>query len=116
MTKPNRQAQQFEIVVGTSAPRFYQLTNDGGTLIGTGFTVALSISKLVDGAPTAIESAPSVEWLDQAAGTVRVSGLEVLTLGNYLVRYKLTDLDDEIDYCPNDGPADIWRVVPVPAR
>jgi hypothetical protein len=112
----NQQAQQFVIPVGTSAPRFFALTSDGSVINGTGFTVELEIFKLVAGVATDVASAPSVEWLNQAGGTVRVSGLEVLELGNYLVRYKLTDLDDEIDYCPNGDKADIWRVVPIPAR
>lgn len=103
---------------GTSEPQDFELLSDDEALDGTGFDVDIVIYTYVEGrAPVALNlgsPAPSVEWLDQAAGTVRVTGCESLDAGTYLVRYRLTDGDDKDGFFPNGMQADVWRVVAVP--
>lgn len=105
------------IPVGTSEPQDFQFRNAiaGGAataIVGTGLTVTLQIHDARTG--VAVASPPSVAWLDQAAGTVRVTGTGTLALGSYLVRYKLTDAGTLVGFAPNGAQADIWRVVKVP--
>lgn len=109
------------IPVGTSEPQDFELRNDGEALDGTGFDVELEIyQNVADSDPVAPEGspppAPTVEWLAQAQGTVRVTGVEDLAVGQYLVRFKLTDDNEKDGFFPNGAKADIWRVVPVPGR
>jgi hypothetical protein len=105
-------SKTYRIVQGTSEPQDFQLYDDDVELIGTGFTVALKVyanGTLVSTNP------PTVAWLSQAAGTVRVSGVENLTAGEYHVRYTLTDGSSKVGYIPG-GPnimeADRWIIVP----
>ena len=97
--------QTYTIVYGTEEPQDFQLYDDGVALVGTGLTVSLTIRE------TLTVTAPTVAWLDQAAGTVRVSGCEVLPVGRYHVRYKLTDGNGDDGFAPNGDLADIWNVV-----
>jgi hypothetical protein len=110
------QPQTFTIVVGTSEPLDFELRDKGIAIDGSGLTIALAITQLVDGQPATVTSPPTVAWLDIAAGTVRVSGAGALPVGNYLVRYQVTDNGGRVGFFPNGDKADIWRVVPVPAR
>lgn len=99
------------IPYGTSEPQDFQLNDDGEALVGTGLTVELVIMRANGealGSP-----APSVAWLSQSGGTVRVSDVDVLPVGNYSVRYSLTDGLGIVGYAPNGDSADTWDVVPV---
>lgn len=102
-----------DIVVGTSEPQDFALTERGAPLVGTGFTVSLEI--VANEGSTLPEDLPTVAWLDQAAGTVRVTGVEALGVGGYRVRFKLTDVGSNIGFSPNGEKADLWRVVAVGA-
>ena len=56
---------------------------------------------------------PTVAWLDQATGTVRVTGVDLLPPGSYSVRYQLMDGIGNVGYAPNGDTADDWDVVQV---
>ena len=97
------------IVVGTSEPQDFQLQDNGANLVGTGLTIALEFRETSDELDDVL-----VAWLDQAAGTVRVTGTEGLIRGTYHVRFKLTDLGGKVGYVPNlQKPSDEWLVVRV---
>lgn len=99
------------IPFGTSEPQDFALLDEGAPLVGTGLTLELVITE-ANG--TALGSpAPTVAWLVQADGTVRVLGTETLSLGSYSVRYQLTDGLGQVGYAPNGDAADTWDVVPV---
>lgn len=99
------------IPYGTSEPQDFALFDDGVALVGTGLTVELVITR-ANG--TAVGSpVPSVAWLDQSGGTVRVSGVDTLSVGSYSVRYQLTDGLGTVGYAPNGDAADDWEVVRV---
>lgn len=68
---------------------------------------------VTDGSVTWKEVTPTVAWLVAADGTVRVTGVEVLPLGNYRVRYRLTDGAGKFGFAPNGEKADLWTVVSV---
>jgi hypothetical protein len=104
------------IPVGTSEPQDFALRNAGEAINATGYTVALEISQLVNGVAVDVSSPPSAAWLSAATGSVRVTGVETLGIGNYLVRYKVTDTLGKIAFFPNGDKADQWRVVAIPAR
>jgi hypothetical protein len=112
----NQQAAIHVIPVGTSEPQIFELRNEGAAIDATDFGLELEISQLVNGAPVAVTSPLTAAWSSAAAGTVRVTGVETLAIGNYLVRYKVTDTGGLVGFFPNGDKADIWRVVPVPAR
>lgn len=103
------------IPVGTSEPQDFELIDSGRPVNGTGVTVALEISKRVGDALVAVDTPPTVDWLDRTAGTVRVTGVETLTAGSYLVRFRLTDGSGKVGYTPNRERADLWIVVAIPA-
>lgn len=104
---------RFVIVEGTSEPYEFQLYNNGAALVGTGLDVFLELYQR----STAITESPmpSVAWLSQATGTVRVTGLETLEKGNYRVRYRLEDSGNLVGFAPNQDAADEWTVVRVRA-
>jgi len=105
------------IPVGTSEPQDFALTDDGEALVGTGLDVALEIHAWDGTTMTEVlEDVPTVAWLNQAGGTVRVTGVENLAIGNYFVRFSLTNVADDIGYVPNGAKADLWSVVAIPAR
>lgn len=95
-----------DIVLGTTEPQDFQLLDDHVALVGTGLTIGLAFREAVDTPPTAA-------WLDQAAGTVRVTGVDELPVGEYHVRFTLTDSGGNVGYAPNAAPPDVWRVVRV---
>jgi hypothetical protein len=100
-----------DIPYGTSEPQDFALLDEGSPLVGTGLTVDLVITR-ANG--TSVGSpVPTVAWLDQALGTVRVSGVEGLALGSYRVRYQLTDGGGSVGFSPNGAVADTWNVVRV---
>lgn len=105
-------SKTYRIVEGTSEPQDFQLYDDDAALVGTGLTLGLAIYQ--NG--TAVSSPPTVAWLSQAAGTVRVSSMNLLSAGEYHVRYTVTDSGSKVGYVPG-GPnvveADRWIIVPV---
>lgn len=96
------------IPVGTSEPQDFALFNDGVALDGTGLSVALDI--FTDEGES-FSPAPTVVWLDQSAGTVRVTDTDGLTVGMYRVRFALTDNASQKGFAPNGQPAMFWDVV-----
>lgn len=99
------------IPFGTSEPQDFELRDRGDPVVGTGLTVTLVIVAL-----SGAEIDPLLtlaDWLDELAGTVRVTGVENLAVGNYRVRFKLTDVLNTIGYAPNGEKADLWSVVAV---
>lgn len=103
----------FYIPLGTSEPQDFALRNDGEPFDGTGFN-SLEIEVYLSGQTTVVEYGPTVAWLSQAHGTVRVSDVDQLDVGSYLVRFKVTDSDGKIGYFPNGKSASVWAVVPIP--
>lgn len=100
------------IPYGTSEPQDVQLKNGGVAYDGTGLQVELVIARTTSagvGSP-----APVADWLDASTGTVRITGVEVLEVGNYKVRYRITDGASTIGYFPNGESYDTWEVVTVP--
>ena len=91
------------MVVGTSEPQDFQLEDDNANLDGSGWDVDIEFR-------TGGEDV-TVAWLNQAAGTVRVSGLEDLAAGIYYFRFTLTD-GSSLAYVPSTDPVTL-RVVPV---
>lgn len=96
------------IVEGTTEPQDFALLSDQVALVGTGLTLGIDFRETSDELDDVV-----VAWLDQAAGTVRVTGLEGLPTGNYHVRFTLTDGGGTVGYAPNGSAADEWRVVRV---
>jgi hypothetical protein len=109
----NHQSVQHAIPVGTNEPQDFLLKNSGVPFDGSGCTIALEIKLYFNNTTTVVASPPSIAWLDQAGGKVRVTGVAALAIGNYLVRYKVTDAFGNIGYFPNGDKADLWRVVPI---
>jgi hypothetical protein len=105
-------SRTYRIVEGTTEPQDYQILDDGDALVGTGFDVGLNVYLNGQLVTTGV---PTVAWLSQAAGTVRVSGMDGLAAGEYAVRYTLTDGSAKVGYVPG-GPnvekADRWIVTP----
>jgi hypothetical protein len=112
----NQTPQLHVIPVGTSEPQDFQLRDKGVAVDATGYTVELQISRLENGSPVAVSPPPAIAWLSAASGTVRVTGVETLAIGNYLVRYRVTDTGGKVGFFPNGERADQWRVVAIPAR
>lgn len=98
----------YTIPLGTSEPYDFELRDNGAAKDGSGLDVSLQIARK-DGA--AIASPPTVAWLDQAAGRVRVTGLDGLAAGSYVVRFQLTDGAAQVGFVPNGGQPDVWQVV-----
>lgn len=103
---------RYVIPLGTSEPQDFELRNNGVAINGTGYAIGIEVARFADGAVIGVP-APSIAWLVQAAGTVRVTGVEAFVAGNYLVRFRLTDGSSKIAYVPNGEHADLWLVVPV---
>jgi hypothetical protein len=97
---------QHTMVYGTTEPQDFQLYDDGDVLVGTGFTLEIEFRE-----PNV---SATVEWLAQATGQVRVTDMIGMSEGKtYHFRFKLTDQNDKIGYCPNTHAADEWFVVRV---
>lgn len=99
------------IPFGTSEPQDFQLLNDGVALDGTGLTLSIEVETPRGQAVSPLPI--TAVWLDQAAGTVRVTGIEDLPKGRYRVRYVLTNGASQLGYVPNGQQPDIWHVVEV---
>jgi hypothetical protein len=94
------------MVVGTTEPQDFELLETGAALVGTDLDVEIEFREDVSGVTAA--------WLDQAGGTVRVTGAENLLARTYHFRFKLTDGSDDFGYIPNlDTAPNEWRVVRV---
>ncbi len=92
-----------EMVLGTSEPQDFQLLNNKQPLDGTGLTVGIEFREVgVIGVTAA--------WLDQAAGTVRVTGVENLERKTYHARFTLTDGSGKVGYVPGPSDAFDWVV------
>jgi hypothetical protein len=102
---------KHDIPVGTSEPQDFQLRANGAAINGTGLTIGIEVYS----GGVLLVTQPTIAWLNQASGTVRVTGIEALTLGSYEVRFKLTDGAGKIAYCPNGLKADDWQVVAISA-
>jgi hypothetical protein len=100
----------YYIVYGTTEPQDFQLTDDGENLVGTSLTIGIVVYR-----GTTLVVGISVAWLDQANGTVRVTGVESLAADEYQVRYTLTDSGGKVGLIPSGRQADRWLVVPVAA-
>lgn len=96
------------IVEGTTEPQDFALLDDGAALVGTGFDLGIDFRETSDELDDVV-----VAWLNQATGTVRVTGLEGLPTGKYHVRFTLTDGAGKVGYVPNGVGADEWSVVRV---
>ena len=95
------------MVVGTTEPQDFQLLDDHAPLVGTGLDIDIEFrANEVDA-----EDLPSVAWLSQATGTVRVTDVESLAVGTYHFRFTLTDSGGKVGYVPNESATDVWRVV-----
>jgi hypothetical protein len=94
------------MVVGTTEPQDFELLESGAALDGTDLEVEIEFREDVSGV--------TVAWLDQAGGTVRVSGAENLSARTYHFRFKVTDNSDDFGYIPNlESAPNEWRVVRV---
>ncbi len=101
-------------MLGTTDPEDFVLTN----IVGDDLDVTLEIYKRTgfgQGDLAEVEEPPDVDWLDEEARTVRVTGLENLALGAYQVRFKISQGADH-GYVPDGEHADLWIVVPVGNR
>ena len=98
----------YDIVLGTSEPQDFQLTDDGEDQVGTSLTIGIVVYQ-----GTTLVDDIDIAWLDQTAGTVRVTGIESLAAGEYHVRYTLTDSGGKVGFVPSGREADRWLVAPV---
>lgn len=100
-----------DVPVGTTEPQDFALFNGASALDGAGLTVSLVFETE---AGVAVDPAPTIAWLSQAGGTVRITGAGGLAVGRYYVRVKVTDGSGLVGFFPNDAAKWTWRVVPVP--
>lgn len=99
----------LQMVVGTSEPQDARLTDDGVALDGTSWDITIEFREHLDEL-----SEVQVEWLDQDAGTVRLTGTENVPVGHYHFRFKITDGSGDDAYVPSgDKPAAVFAVVRV---
>jgi hypothetical protein len=109
---PATLGKTYYIVEGTSEPQDFQIWDHDNEEAepGTGLTVAI---KVYSNGTLITSSPPTVAWLSQAGGTVRVSGVENLAAGEYRVRFTLTDTNSKVGFVPG-GPlvseSDRWIV------
>lgn len=98
------------LVVGTSEPQDFQITEDGSALTGTALTIGIEFAE-----DSVVEAGDvTVAWLSQTDGTVRVTDIQDLPLGSHKFRWTLTDGGGKKGYVPNlDAAPNIWRVVKV---
>jgi len=94
--------------VGTTEPQDFAIFSNGDPFVGTAITVGIEVYTETG---VAVAPAPSAAWLNQIGGTVQVTDLEALTVGNYRVRFRLSDSGGSIGYAPNGQPAMQWAVV-----
>jgi hypothetical protein len=103
------------LVLGTSEPQDFQLTDDDLPLVGTSLTLGIQFrTSGLSAAKVAAIAALTTAWISQAAGTVRLSSTEGLPVGEYHFRWSLTDTGGKVGYIPNlDASPNILRVVKV---
>lgn len=99
----------YTMPVGTSEPADFQIFDDGAATDGTGLLVELLLYR----AGSLVDQSLTVEWLDQSAGTVRVTGTEDLAVGSYKFRFRLTGGAGSVGFAPNAGASGNWRVTKV---
>ena len=104
-TPQNARGNLYEIVYGTTEPQDFQLLDDSEDQVGTGLEVGIVVYR-----GTTLVEGITVAWLSQANGTVRVSGVGTLAVGEYHVRYTLTDGAGKVGYVPSGREADRWLV------
>ncbi len=106
------------IPVGTAEPQLFGLRNkvDGEMVAINGAGLDVELEIYAKGSETPLESPPVASWSDQDAGKVQVDGCETLAVGHYHVRFKLTDGSSKPGYSPNEGDADLWKVVAIGYR
>lgn len=102
----------YDVVEGTTEPQEMRLLKDREALSGTGFDIGIEFSDDVELTEEEVE-AVEIEWLNQAAGTVSVTGLGALPVGSYGFRFTLTDSGDKVGYVPNGAARDTVRIVRV---
>lgn len=89
----------------------YRVTVGGTTDVAEPTWPTTPGGTVVDGTVTFEEMTPAVSWLSQAAGTVKVTGLEELPRDtSYRARYLVTDNFGESGPFPNKNRIDVWRV------
>ncbi len=99
---------------GTTEPQDFQLKADGVNFDATGFNIGLQID---DRDGVAVNLTGTFDYLDQAAGTVRVllAATDLpLNKSAYRVRFSITDGSSKVAFIPNGRDPDIWQIVPVP--
>lgn len=94
---------KHEMVVGTSEAQDFQLLDNRVALNGTGLSIGIEFAVAPGGAPT-------IAWLNQATGTVRVSNVAGMVVGTYPFRFTLTDGGGKKGYVPNSKAPDVWIV------
>ena len=106
------------IVEGETTAKLQQLLEEGEPYNATGLDVELEIKKWNGSAMVdiGVSPGPVAAWETIGEGIVEVTGVDSLPIGNYFVRYKLTNGAAEFDYIPNGDKADLWQVVAVAAR
>lgn len=91
------------VPAGVSEARDFQLSDANGPIVGTG----LAVDVLWATNPCPLSAA----WIDEAAGTVRVTGLNALAIGTYLFRFRLTGAGPVVGYVPDGACPDKLIVV-----
>lgn len=102
----------FDFVYGTTEPQDMRVLEDREPFDGSGFEVGIEFAEDADVTEEQLE-AIEVDWLEQAAGTVRVTGLDALDVGSYGFRFMLTDSGAKVGYAPNGAARNTLRVVRV---
>lgn len=105
--------------VSTSEPWDFTLKEQGEAKDLSDFSAVELIISTTKGNVVTAPSAPvpTVAFLSKPAGTVRVSGAENLALGNYFVRFKLTDGAGKVFFVPADeeeDACDVWTITGIP--
>lgn len=101
----------YDVVKGTTEPQDIQLLENREPFDGEDYGVEIEFS---DDAELTDEQRDAVtaEWIDDAAGTVRVEGFGDLPVGQYGFRLKVTS-GLQAGYFPNAAARDVVRVVRV---
>lgn len=104
------------IPVGTSDPLEIELT-DNGDPIPDAHAKDVEI-EITDEDGAAVSGVTlTAEWTGASdTSVVKVTGHEDLPVGNYRVRFKLTDTQSKIGFAPNGHDADLWTVVAIHNR
>lgn len=96
------------MVVGTTEPQDLRILEDLAVHDFTGITLG------IDWRGTDPAGPPTVAWLSQSAGTVRVTDTGSMTVGKYMFRFTLTDSGGKLGFAPNlEANPNTWLVVRV---